>query len=77
MPVPQSDVARIHGVIDSVDPGAGTVRLKNGALFTLGKDAKIFSGSGQTTRYELRPGVTVTANVNLKTQEASHVWIAR
>jgi hypothetical protein len=75
--IPKSESARIQGIIDAVEPASGTVHLKNGVVFKLGKYSQIFSGSESATRYELRPGTIVAADINLKTQEASHVWIKK
>lgn len=75
--LPSGELVHLRGTVGATDSNSGLVRLQNGATFRLVTHTKVFAGGRQSSRYELRPGVTVSADVDLKTGEAKNVWLEK
>lgn len=75
--LPSPGLVHLRGTIDTADTAAGVVRLNNGAAFQVAANTKVFAGGRQGTRFQLRPGTQISADVDLNTGEAKNVWIER
>lgn len=75
--LPSGDLAHLRGIVGTTDSNSGLVRLQSGATFRVVARTKVFADGRQSSRYELRPGLVVSADVDLKTGEAKNVWLEK